>query len=133
MRFTFRKEERLHSKKAISELMSRGKSFSNHPLRILWTETEPGGKFAAQVMFSVPKKKIKTAVQRNRLRRRMREAYRKNKHLLYEPLNESGTAIALAFIYTSPEESEYRDIEHKIIVSLQRLRDNVINSRDDLK
>lgn len=129
MRFTFRKEERLYSKKIIAELMSRGKSFSNNPLRIVWTETELAGKFPAQVLFSVPQKKIKTSVQRNRLKRRMREAYRKNKQILYEPLKESGIAIAFAIIYTSPKESEYGDIERKIILSLHRLRDNVINSR----
>lgn len=118
-RHTFRKEERLHSKKLIAELMASGKSFSFYPLRVVWLKQEIAGKFSAQVFFSVPKKKIKTAVQRNRIKRRLREAYRKNKHFLYEQLTKKSLLIAL--IYTSVEECSYKDIQSKLILALQRL------------
>lgn len=107
--------------------MGRGKSFSSYPFRVVWMDTPLTAKLPVQVLFSVPKKKIKTSVQRNRLKRRMREAYRKNKHLIYELFKNSERSLALAFIYSSNEESEYREIERKIILSLHRLAESVVN------
>lgn len=91
------------------------------PFRILWLESDLPGNFPVQVLLSVPKKKFKSAVQRNRIKRRMREAYRKNKHLLYQHLIKTDKKLALAFIYTSPAESDYSEIEQKIVLSLQYL------------
>lgn len=91
------------------------------PFRIVWIESDLPGDFPVQVLFSVPKKKFKSAVQRNRIKRRMREAYRKNKHLLYQHLSKTEKKLALGFIYTSPAESDYHEIEQKIILSLQYL------------
>lgn len=105
--------------------MGKGKSFASSPFRVVWLQTGFPGKYPASVLFSVSKKKIKTAVSRNRIKRRMREAYRKNKHILYEPMLPAGKKIALAFIYTSSAESLYTDIERKIILSLQRLAEEI--------
>lgn len=95
-------------------------------IRLIWLKTDLPGNFFAQVLFSVPKKRFKTAVQRNRLRRRMREAYRKNKHLLYEHLIKNRKKLAMAFIYNSSEEAGYKAIEAEILLSLQYL----VNSAD---
>jgi len=55
----------------------------------------------------------------------MRESYRKNKHLLYEQLENYGKQIALVLIYQSDEEKSYEEINDKIIVTLQRLAKKV--------
>ncbi len=82
--FTFKRAERLKSRKVIEQLFKQGQSFAQYPLRIVWVEmAEPRSEFPAQFALSVSKKKFKRAVDRNRIRRLVREAYRLNKHVLY--------------------------------------------------
>src|SRR5436853_287027 len=95
---TFRKVERLSRKKWIQELFDKGSSFNFYPFRILYIEhPEPPASFN-QVMFSVSKRLFKKAVDRNTVKRRMREAYRLNKG----PDGLSGKLL-LAYIYTARE------------------------------
>lgn len=121
MNQAFTKKERLCSRKIIDELFSSGKSFSVHPFRIIWIETKLNASYPVQIVISVPKKKIKKAVERNKIKRRIREAYRKNKYFLYEHLAKTGKQIAMMIIYTQTEEMMYKEIENKIIITLQRL------------
>lgn len=125
MRNSLHKNERLRSRKTIAGLLNHGRAFSRPPFRVVWQESNLNALTPAQVMFAVPKKKIKKAVQRNTLKRRMREAFRKNKSNLYKALISSGKHITVAFIYTSQAESDYPEIEHKIILSLHRLAEEV--------
>lgn len=120
---SFKKEERLHSKKIIDLLFEKGASFSIGPIRTIWLKSEPKQGCPVQVLIAVPRKNISRAVQRNKLKRRMREAYRKNKSPLLEMLNQKGNSISLAFVYTQNEVIAYQEIEEKIILSLQRLSD----------
>jgi ribonuclease P protein component len=95
---TFRKAERLSRKKWIQELFDKGSSFNFYPFRILYMDhPEPPAAFN-QVMFSVSKRLFKRAVDRNTVKRRMREAYRLNKG----PVSLSGKLL-LAYIYTARE------------------------------
>jgi ribonuclease P protein component len=95
---TFGKAERLSRKKWIQELFDRGSSFSFYPYRILFLN-HPGDSGANnQVLFSVSKKIFKRAVDRNKVKRRMREAYRLNKG----PDSLSGKLL-IAYIYTARE------------------------------
>lgn len=80
-----------------------------------------GTDFPAQVMMSVPKYNIRSAVQRNLIRRRMKEAYRLNKQPLYENLNSSGHQLAFCITYTAKEIMDYGGIQAKIILLLHRL------------
>ena len=123
MDLSFKKEERLHSKKIIDLLFEKGASFSIGPIRTIWLKSEPKQGCPVQVLIAVPRKNISRAVQRNKLKRRMREAYRKNKSPLLEMLNQKGNSISLAFVYTQNEVIAYQEIEEKIILSLQRLSD----------
>jgi ribonuclease P protein component len=79
----------------------------------------------SQVMFSAPKKKFKKAVTRNRLKRLMRESYRKNKHLLYDFLEEKNKNIHLSIVFTGSADISYAETEGKIILTLQRLIEEI--------
>ncbi len=141
--FTFQRGERLKSRKVIEQLFKGGQSFAHYPLRIVWTiMDEPNGEFPAQFALSVSKKKFKRAVDRNRIRRLMREAYRLNKHILYERLETSrqspvnsqqqlasaeATAdktsyqqLALMVIYTGSEILSFQEIEKAMRDMLRR-------------
>jgi len=118
---SFKKAERLQSKKVIDLLFEKGASFAREPIRTIWLESELKSEFPVQVLIAVPKKNIPRAVDRNRLKRRMREAYRKHKVDLYASLRSTDRKIALALVYTGRDVRAYADIEEKIILSLQRL------------
>lgn len=77
-------------------------------------EVDPGATYPVQVAMSVPKKKFKKAVSRNRIRRLMREAYRINKHHLYQGLQVEEEQYAIMLIYTAVEELPLKQIEDSI-------------------
>ena len=79
-----------------------------------------------QLGISVPKRSFAKAVDRNTLKRRIREAYRKNKHLLYEVLKNKNLSIALMLVYIAKEELPYREIEEKMVVGLHKLAEKLI-------
>lgn len=80
MNFTYGRQEKLKSKKAIEELFIEGESVSAYPLRFVFLKKEHKSNFFLQVGFSVPKRKINKAVDRNRIKRVLREVYRHKKH-----------------------------------------------------
>ena len=120
---TFKKAERLCSRKEIDALLKYGKSFSLFPFRIIYYYNDqergtplPSGR-QASIIISVPKKFFKRAVKRNLLKRRIREAYRLNKQLL----NCNGTKISFMILYNARVTLEYSDIESKMKEILSRL------------
>jgi ribonuclease P protein component len=119
---TFKKEERLCSRKVIQELYTSGKFFNSKCFRVLWMNHDLPEKFPAQVLLSVSKKKFKRAVDRNRIKRIMREAYRKNKQFFYDSLLAKNKKVVCAFSYIAADEMSYSEIETKLIVTLQRLQ-----------
>ncbi len=116
------KPERLSGKKSLDRLFSEGKSFFIAPFRIVvLQDKEETDRPTVRMALSVPRKVFKRAVKRNLIKRRIREAYRRNKTILVEPLREKGVRLDLIFIYTRPEILPYRDIEEKIILSLRKI------------
>lgn len=115
---TFTKAERLCSKVLIDSLIENGRSLSSPPFRLTWQKTEEGPA-PVQVLITVPKRIYKRAVDRNLLKRRMREVYRKNKKDLYKSVGEGN--ILLMIVYTSGKIMEYKEMEEKIIEAFQRL------------
>lgn len=112
---TFKREERLKSEKIIGALFRIGASVGAFPLRAIWLPLKfDNGPFPIQVSISVPKKAFKKAVDRNRIRRQIREAWRLQKSLFYEKLDMANRRLALMIIYTAKEPVEYRDIEKGI-------------------
>ncbi len=119
---TFKRKERLKSRKILSQLFSKGASFSAFPLRIVWTPIlNPQSDAPAQMALSVPKKKFNKAAHRNLLRRRIREAYRLNKHSLYENIADCQHQYGFMFIYVAKEALPFEKIEGAMIHSLKRL------------
>lgn len=116
---TFHKNERLSGKKQIQELFDKGSSFFLHPLKIKYLPAPPGT--PNQVLFSVPKRNFKKAVDRNKIKRRLRESYRSNKLLLNNgSLNE--ISYFIAFIYLGKQILPYKEISDKLKSSLRRLQ-----------
>lgn len=118
---TFRKSERLCSKKAIAGLFENGNSFYSFPFQIIWIKSPAGQISPAQVAISVSKKTFRRAVKRNLIRRRIREAYRRNKHTLYEFLESKNTRIVFIIIFKDNEIPEYISIEKTIRDSIGKL------------
>ena len=123
--FTFRKEERLCSKKIFEELAAGNNSFFSHPIKLIWLQRETLPDDAlVQAAFTVPKRLFKKAVDRNRIRRIMREAYRLNKHHLYEHCTSKNIKLALLFVYVAKDSPNFNYVQEKLLLLLQRLIKN---------
>jgi len=110
----FYKHERLCSRKQIDLLFVKNTGAAAFPLKAVFMETHESLHTPLQVMFVVPKRNFKHAHDRNKLKRRMREAYRLNKQAAYEVLEPSGKKIIIAFIYTAKQEQLYTEVESAI-------------------
>jgi ribonuclease P protein component len=110
-RETFDKSERLCSTKLISGLFENGNSFYTSLFRVVWMRSPVALPQPAQVAFSIPKKGFRLAVTRNLIRRRMREAWRKNKLLLYDSLAIENSQIVLIIIMKGNSVPDYLSIE----------------------
>ena len=120
-KYTFPKEEHLCRKKLIEELFSKqSSSFGVYPLRIVWIKAPVPTTAPPQVLISVSKRTFKRAVDRNRLKRLIREAYRLNKYRL--TARPEGHEIALlGIIFTGKEKSPLALVEKKLISAFHRL------------
>ncbi len=142
---TLRKEERICSRKLIDEIFSgsKSRSVSAFPLRVVYMPIEEGGgqsvpvdngegsadngtlqagsspRPKAKMLVSVPKRYFKRAVKRNRVKRQVREAYRKNKGIIADK------AVALAFIWTDHRLHDSSQVERKVVNLLTRVKEKL--------
>ena len=124
--YSFKKAERLKSKKIIDLLFKKGNAIYDFPIKAVWIETKFGAdELKVQAAFSVSKRKHKKAVVRNRIKRLMREVYRLNKADLYDFLNQRNMQLAVMFIYSGEEIPGYLKVEGKIIDALNRLMSDI--------
>lgn len=121
MNQTFKKDERLCSKKAFDNLLKSGSSTFCFPLKVQWVKTDHPLTFPAQVAFAVPKRRFKRAHDRNAIKRRLREAYRLNKEPFYEYLKEKEIRLQLLIVYVAPEALTYHEIEPKVKNALRNI------------
>ena len=119
MQFTFKKNERITGEKRIESLFSNGQSFVAYPMRVIFAKSSSSDDLPpVSVLISVPKKRIKSAVQRNRIKRLIRETYRLNKHLI---TTEENCRLDVAFVYVKDELSDYATVEKGMLKALKFL------------
>lgn len=135
----FPKEERLRHKLLVDALFSEGKNIYDYPLRLCWRSVGPEELVSSfrnrtpehigkiQMLITVPKKKRRRAVDRVWIRRRIREAYRLNRHKLAETVKETPSigTLSIAFIYLASENLSYSEIETKMIHLLHKLQSRI--------
>ena len=118
---TFKKEERLCSKKHLDLLFKNGSSFLLYPFRISFLSVSETHKYPVQVVVNVAKKRFKRAVDRNLIKRRIKEAYRLQKQeLLYAHLTHANHLL-LSVQYIGKEINAYPLFEKKLALALQKL------------
>ena len=125
----FEKAEKLKSRKAVEELFARGKSLNVFPIRISYKflPLPADEKTVLQVGVSVSKRNFKRAVDRNRIKRLLRETYRLQKRELIEVLKEQGKIGYVFFIYTDKQMPHYPIVFDTMSKCLEALKRKAIN------
>ncbi|WP_308991731.1 ribonuclease P protein component [Mariniflexile litorale] len=111
MKFTFNKKEKLKSKKLIEQLFANGQSVSAFPLRLVYLPTTFGETIIAKTGISVSKRQFKTAVDRNHIKRLIREVYRLNKASYF---NNITTQYAFMILYIGKEKPTLAQVETRM-------------------
>jgi ribonuclease P protein component len=119
---SFKKEERLCNKRLIEQLFHNGSSFHLYPFRVTFLSSKEI-LVPAQVLIAVPKRRFKRAVDRNLLKRRIREGYRINKRdLLYDFLDQQQAKVLFSIQYVGKEIHDFSFIEIKLKEVLLKLQ-----------
>ncbi len=124
-RFTFNKTERLKSKKQIDLLFTEGTSLSVFPLKLFFNKTQFADGAEVKTAVSVSKRNFKSAVDRNRIKRLLREAYRLNKPTNF---NNSTTSYALLILYIGKEMPAFEGINTKMEQLLTKFSERITES-----
>jgi ribonuclease P protein component len=126
VRYTLKKQEILRSRKEIKELFKNGSSFFWYPYKFIYRINTNEEK-RIKVLFTVPAKQFRKAVDRNKIRRRIREAYRLHKQMLTEDVQEN-FSITLCIIYISKFKLPFSEMEDKLKKAFVRLKRTEINT-----
>lgn len=110
----------MSSKKVIDALFVKGASFYFYPFSVRFLLADEQAS-CHQLMISVSKRNFKRAVDRNRIKRLVRESYRLHKYLLSDILPE-GKFLVIAYIYTAKEIHPYSFVAAKLVDSISRLK-----------
>lgn len=126
-RFTLSKEERICSKKLINELFTgNGRSMTAFPLRVVFMKrTIVVDQPRAAMLVSVPKRYFKHAVDRNRVKRQVREAFRRNKSIITQNLTDDHEAVAMAFVWLTDEKFPSSEVENRMVRLLTRISESL--------
>jgi ribonuclease P protein component len=115
-KFTFKKEERLSKEKIIQELFDKGSSFYLYPFKVFFLPNRDSQYPYHQVLISVSKKNFKKAVDRNLIKRRIREGYRLNKNQIGDQ-----NKLVIAYIYSAKEILPSAQIHERLVKTFKRL------------
>jgi ribonuclease P protein component len=130
-RATLCKAERLTRKKLIEELNSKGRSLKSPAVVLVYLMVDFQEDFPAQVMFTAPKRLYKRAHDRNKIKRLFREAYRKQKTLLYDSLLKNNRKAVLMFIFTGRQLPNAAYIHHRVGDMLKQLSNIVATAKSE--
>lgn len=119
--FKFPKKQKLCGEKVIERLFANGKSISEKPFRAIWNFEKNNDQVFVKSLIVVSKKRLKLAVDRNVVKRRIKEAYRLQKKKLECFLESTNQQLNLAIIYQEEEILDYKTLEEKINLLLSRL------------
>ena len=122
MRQSFHKTERLKSKIIFDELIASGYSVKKYPFILVWKKLNEDQAQPIRIAFSVSKKKFPLAVDRNQMKRKIREGYRLKKSDIYDKLTNN---FAVLLIYTSKEKMKSDVLKNKLILIFERFIDDV--------
>jgi ribonuclease P protein component len=128
----FKKSERLKSRKTIGNLFTEGNSIYHYPFRMVWLESGSEELYPARIAVSVPARRIRKAVMRNRVRRLIKESYRESKEILYDALEIKGLKIDLMIIYISGTVYEHDFINLKLRELIQKFIQENATGKDIL-
>lgn len=120
-RNTFKKPERLKSPRVIGDLIHSGDTITVFPLKLFWKPGNYDQLVSARIAIAVPSRNIKYAVDRNLVKRRIREAYRLNKHNLVEFLSDKKLYLNFVFLYLPKTVCSYQQISEALIKILKNV------------
>lgn len=118
---TFPKKEHMCGEIRINKLFEEGKAFIAYPLRVLYKYEFSASQNPVLVMVTVPKKRFKKAVHRNRIKRLIRESYRLNKHELMAFCIENNISLQMSFAYVANTELPFVTMNQSMITALSKI------------
>ncbi|SDX64618.1 ribonuclease P protein component [Lutibacter oricola] len=127
MSFTLGKEEKLKSKKLIEQLFIQGKRVKLYPFQVIYSEIDHDGDFPIKFAVSVPKRNVKMAVKRIRIKRVIREIYRLNKHKISENIHKKYMCM---FIFMGKEELDYATMEISYLKLIDKFLTKIKNDEE---
>jgi ribonuclease P protein component len=128
-KFTFKKAERLSKEKTIQELFDKGSSFYLHPFKVVYILHPEQAAAAHQILISVSSRNFPRAVDRNLIKRRMREAYRLQKEIIQLGSKKG----VFAFLYTSKTMLPFTEIRNKLFLVLEKIKKLEFISQDKVE
>ncbi len=129
--YSFSKAERICSKRVIDKLFAGGNtSMAVYPLRAVCMPVERES-VPASILISVPKRRFRHAVDRNRMKRQVREAYRLNKHVIWKALESKPYSLAIAFVCIADKPLASANVARSVKKILVRIEEQVIRKIED--
>ena len=130
MKFTFNKKDRLKSQKLIEKLFLEGKSVTSFPLKLIYLKTEASGGHIIKAGVSVSKRNFKKAVDRNRIKRLLRECYRLNRDIYF---NNISTSYALMILYIGRDQTDFDTINSNIKILLSSFIEKISKDKKQIE
>ena len=122
---SFPSAERLKSKLAIEEVYNKGELLKAYPLKLKYLKMDFSVGAKVQIVISIPKRVVKNATDRNRIRRQLQAVYRENKSCLLNRFSNEEKGLALFLIYSSKEKQTFGQLEIKLKELISKLEENL--------